>query len=235
MEVDRVVCVNIKEMPSTTGNAEGLNEADPHKTSDEIKQFIRYLSNGKYASYKAHELIVSDLKNIGYEIYQRCFEKVTEWTVLTIEYKNLRAVIKDFIRRNPNCIFDVTSLKKHLMADILACCIATRMKNVYSFDLKIAPDFENPESMLYHSLGKDDFSYTDLLDSEPVRQSLRLILAMTGATKIAISLTVILIVSLSILLFFSHKTPLLLLSIASSIASITSLILQFVSGKNMRE
>lgn len=232
MEVDRVVCVNIKEMLSTTDEAEALNEADPHKTSDEIKQFIRYLFNGKYASYKADELIVSDLEDSGYEVYRRCFEKVTDWTVLTIEYKNLRAAIKDFIRRNPNCIFDVTSLKKHLMADVLACCIAMRMKNVYSFDLKVSPDFEHPESMLYHSLGKDDFLYTNLLDSEPVRESLRLVLAMTGATKVAISLTVILIVSLSVLLFFSHKTPLLLLSIASSIASITSLVLQFVPSKN---
>ncbi len=229
MEVDRVVCVNIKEMPST------MNEADPHQISDEIKQFIRYLFNGKYASYKAHELILSDLEKSGYEVYQRCFEKVTEWTVLTIEYKNLRTAIKNFIRRNPGCIFDVTSLKKHLMADILACCIAMGMKNVYSFDLKIPLDFEHSESMLYHSLGKDDFLYTNLLDSEPVRESLKLVLAMTGATKIAISLTVILIVSLSVLLFFSNKTPLLLLSIASSTASITSLILQFVPGKNIRK
>ena len=234
MEVNRVVCVNIKEMLSTT-DEEGLNEVDPHEISAEIKQFMRYLYNGKYASHRANELILSDLEYSGYEVYQQCFEKVTDWTVLTIEYKNLRAVINDFIRRNHNCIFDVTSLKKHLMVDILACCIAMRLNNVYSFDLKIPPDFEHPEIMLYHSLGKDEFSYTNLLASKPVRESLRLVLAMTGATKIAISLTVILIVSLSVLLFFSHRTPLLLLSIASSIASITSLIFQFVPSKNIRE
>ncbi|WP_414548917.1 hypothetical protein [Anabaena sp. CCY 0017] len=108
------------------------------------------------------------------EIYKRINERLLDRQLIPITYSNLKNSLEQSIKKqggSRNCVIDITSASKVPSIDVFTVCLALGIKSIYTFELIIKYDSKNPDKFLYHAMCENDYSYTCLSNTEPVRAS----------------------------------------------------------------
>jgi hypothetical protein len=120
---------------------------------------------------------IESLKNKA-KIYEQINERLLDRQLIPIEYSDLKSRLSQITKRQGslrNCIVDLTGATKVPNIDVFSVCLALGIKSIYTFELAKKPDYKdpsyNPDNFLYHALSKNDYSYTCLSNTEPVRAS----------------------------------------------------------------
>lgn len=116
-----------------------------------------------------------------------------KWDFERIKYLDLRNYISLLKKKKTaNIILDVTSVSKGYIGDILACCLLENIDQVYSFELLIKPNYENPWKMLIHDLEEaKQYRYLNIVETPIFRASSKDILIRTTPLLISIIGTVL--------------------------------------------
>lgn len=177
MDVDSVKLIHIKDTKT------GLTDKQASSVYNNIWTQVEALSEGYYVDYSSYATagsqgeIVSrrelNQKN-NLDIYRRIHERLTEHSLVRLDYSNLKDDISQLIKKvggNKSCLLDITAATKSPSIDIFSICLALGVKLVYTFELADRPDSKNLESSLYHSLKIDKYSYTCISETLAVRSS----------------------------------------------------------------
>lgn len=120
---------------------------------------------------------IESLKNKA-KIYEQINERLLDRQLIPIEYSDLKIRLSQITKRQGslrNCIVDLTGATKVPSIDVFSVCLALGVKSIYTFELAKKPDYKdpsyNPDNFLYDALSKNDYSYTCLSNTEPVRAS----------------------------------------------------------------
>lgn len=120
---------------------------------------------------------IESLKNQA-KIYEQINERLLDRQLIPIEYSDLKSRLSQITKRQGNlrnCIIDLTGATKVPSIDVFSVCLALGVKSIYTFELAKKPDSKlpsyNPDNFLYDALSKNDYSYTCLSNTEPVRAS----------------------------------------------------------------
>lgn len=108
------------------------------------------------------------------EIYKRINERLLDRQLVPIGYSKLKQSLGQLIKKHGgprNCIVDLTGASKAPSIDVFSVCLALGIRSVYTFELVTRPNPNDPDSSLYHSLSKEEYSYTCLSKTEPVEAS----------------------------------------------------------------
>ncbi len=153
MKIESVVLIYVKGTPT------GLNDADAIALSNKIWNRIEQISQ------KA-------------SIYKQINDRLIDRQLLAVDYKDLKIRLRQIVKRTKNvrdCIVDITGASKVPSIDVFSVCLAIGIKSVYTFELIKRIKFNHPnfdsDSVLYHQLNEQDYSYTCLTNTEPVKSS----------------------------------------------------------------
>ena len=112
--------------------------------------------------------------------YQQCLSDNIEWDIKRFNYIEMRKSLAELKNKDKHSIFDVTPVSKLYMGDIFACCMLENIQELYTFNLKIEPNFSEPYKMLIHHLEKDqEYDYVNLVETPVFRGSTKSILIRT--------------------------------------------------------
>ncbi|MBD2164672.1 hypothetical protein H6G04_09685 [Calothrix membranacea FACHB-236] len=81
--------------------------------------------------------------------YSFCLSDNIDWDVKRIS--KLRKYISS-LRKNKEAIIDVTAVSKVYIGDIFACCLLENIERLYTFELLVKPNFDQPWETLIHNL-----------------------------------------------------------------------------------
>lgn len=148
---------------------------------------------------------LEELSRGGAEIYQRIQARLLDRRLLPLDYSSLRSGLSRELNKcggANKCMVDVTGAAKGPAIDVFSVCLALGVRSIYTFELKNKPDPANPEKSLYHFLGPNDYSYTRLTETEPVKSSRAVLLRkfpmlwyVVGIALAAMIITLIILVS----------------------------------------
>ncbi|MFO1429226.1 MAG: hypothetical protein U1F76_03670 [Candidatus Competibacteraceae bacterium] len=130
-----------------------------------ISEQLRRLSVGEYIKkwVDSNNRDVISLQNkFNLEVYKRSLEIMNRsGTVgIVIPLSNLDKMLRGYVSKG-NCIIDVSALKKNLLIDAVATLLSIEFSEVYSFELKKRPSYD--ETDLYHNLRvNDDYIFRNL-------------------------------------------------------------------------
>jgi len=196
---------------------------------------LQALEDRKYILFgkKPDENEYINLENIeGSSVYSKCLKVIEKsgTTGIAISLSTLATALKNYISKG-NCIFDVTALKKNLLVDVVTTLISYSFSEVYSFELKKRPSFDQND--LYHNLRYGEFFiYRNLAISEPVKSSMRRMSKWALRSKaIMIFTAIIAIIFIPVSLFWKQSPILTIFNASAIIASITSYLFLLVKDK----
>lgn len=139
-----------------------------------------------------------------------------------------------------NCIVDLTGATKVPSIDVFSVCLALGIRSIYTFELAKKPNYGdpnyNPNDFLYDALNKNDYSYTCVSDTEPVRASQASLLRKTSLLWYigAFSLCVM-VASLYLLLTFgSENIAIQGLNVAAAVVGLVSPIFALAEQRKVR-
>ncbi len=191
--VNRIVLVQIKRADGEKISANILRQ--------NIIELIRNLSSGHYRYYTGSkegtiidlsgEYNPQQLAEINTK-YQQCLSDKIEWEIKRFNYSEMRKCMAELNKQDKHSIFDITPVSKLYIGDIFACCMLEDIQKLYTFNLKIEPNFSQPWKMLFHHLEKDkDYDYVNLVETPVFRESTKSILIRTFPLIISIVGTLI--------------------------------------------
>ena len=209
----------------------------------QVQSLLDDLSKGFYRFFAGHKdgnkmINLQDMYpgrlNLIKATYKQCLDMKVEWGYRDINYWDLREELARISKEEPGSIFDVTSIRKSHLGDILTCCIIEGIHSLYTFDLKIQPNFDEPWTMLFHELRTDNlekshYRYTNIVDTSIFKACSNSILVRTPPIKISLLVAaVLLLVVLGVYFHFGEVNWFVQLAyIISAIASLLSLYLTF--------
>ncbi|HEY9803768.1 MAG TPA: hypothetical protein V6D25_25725 [Leptolyngbyaceae cyanobacterium] len=119
-----------------------------------------------------------------------------QWDIERIKYLDLRKYISLIKKKNADhIIIDVTSVSKTYIGDIVACCLLENFDKLYSFELLIKPNYDEPWTILFHNLEEgNQYKYVNLLETPIFQASCQDILIRTTPLLISIIGTVLFVV-----------------------------------------
>ncbi|HEY9812418.1 MAG TPA: hypothetical protein V6D31_02605 [Candidatus Sericytochromatia bacterium] len=191
--VSRIVFVQIKRSD--------IEKVSTNILRQNVIDLIRNLSSGKYKYYTGiNEGTIVDLSSqySSQELaeiqakYQQCLSDNLEWEIKRFSYTEMRKYIVELNKEDKCSLFDVTPVSKLYIGDIFACCLIENIQELYTFNLKIEPNFSEPWKTLVHHLEKDkDYEYVNLVETPIFRGSTKSILIRTVPLLISIIGTLI--------------------------------------------
>ena len=200
-----------------------------------INHQLEALHNKKYLDFRKESGNPKslELNNVdGISIYAKCLEVINKsgTTGIVIPYSKLDTKLREYIKKG-NCTFDLSALKKNLLVDIVAIVISYSFSDVYTFELRKKPTFDQND--LYHNLRYDEsFIFRNLADSHLVRNSLRRISRWSVKTRTILILTVIIsLVFISLSIFWKNSPLLTIFNNLAIIASLGSYLYLFIKDK----
>ncbi|GAA0970836.1 hypothetical protein GCM10009555_020460 [Acrocarpospora macrocephala] len=109
-------------------------------------------------------------------VYEKCLDKLDSISTSNevIPWVELDEKLKIFSTTGSS-IFDVTSLKKNLLVDVVSLLLSRGCIRVYNFELLKSPNYD--ESDLIHALDESEFTYRSLGDSRHVEIARKRMLA----------------------------------------------------------
>lgn len=127
--------------------------------------------------------------------YIPCLTDNIQWNIERVNYLELRKYISFLHKKfGKNIIFDVTSVTKVYIGDILACCLLENISNLCTFELLIKPDFSKPWKILIHDLEEGrQYRHLNLVETPIFKESVKAILVRTTPLLISIIGTSVLI------------------------------------------
>lgn len=155
------------------------------------------------------------------------------WSHSQIAYASLRDELRRITRTEPHSLFDVTSVSKSLLGDIIAVAIIENIASLYTMDLRTRLDFGEPWRMLLHEVaglpnGADRrYAYVNIVDTPIFRACANSILVRGPRLVIPIGAAVVLLaVALADYFLRGEVTRLIeVTSLLSAVAGLLSLIL----------
>lgn len=139
-----------------------------HSIYAQIVKLMEALANGTYPRKVDGEVQPHSIGQRAAERYNALLEKLlrVETRMVTVDWGDLDRELGKFLA-DDQAIFDVTTLKKNLLVDVVSLLISRDCLEFYSFDLGKAPQhFDDRE--LIHSLDPDSYSYRRISDSPHV-------------------------------------------------------------------
>lgn len=120
---------------------------------------------------------IENLKNRA-KIYEQINERLLDRQLIPIEYSDLKSRFNQITKKQGSlrdCIVDLTGATKVPSIDVFSVCLALGIRSIYTFELAKKPNYKdpdyNPDDFLYDALNKNDYSYTCVSNTEPVRTS----------------------------------------------------------------
>ena len=243
--VSKVVFVHIKGLEHTNSNGSTVKERgisaavlrnvqvllDSLALAGEYRYFIGKKSGErvKLQDYYSTEQLAT-IQNT----YKQFLDKEANWSHRDIEYLDLRKELANIYRKERGSIFDVTAINKRYLGDILAAGIIEGLKEIYTFDLKITPNFDEPWKMLFHEFltekqKGDCYQYVNIVNTPIFRESASSILVRTLPLKISLVIAPILIIILIAINFYYGSTnwAIQTLAIMSTVAGLLSVYYNF--------
>ncbi|WP_434384371.1 hypothetical protein [Melittangium boletus] len=151
---------------------------------------LNSLAGGRYLHYTADEnssqIIQLDIASC--EVYREVARRleVGGFASRTVPYTGLYDALKSMSA--DDAIFDVTSLKKTHLVDVVTILLALHCHRVFSFELIKKPTFSATD--LYHSLRSDEFFYRGLSNSSQVKAALRQLTKWTTTARALVGFSV---------------------------------------------
>jgi hypothetical protein len=233
--VERVVFIHVRGTP---GAADEIDLSAVALRNVQIQMDL--LANGQYRYfdgessgktvnlgdvYGPQEL--SELK----DLYLRCLQQNVNWSHRQIAYSALRYELSRMKSEAPNSLFDVTSVSKSLLGDIIAAAILEDIDAFYTFDLRIKPNFDEPWRMLIHeargasALQDRRYAYVNMVDTPVFRSCANSILVRGPRLILPLGAAVVLLaMAVAHYLIRGEVTTFIqITSIASGVASLLSL------------
>lgn len=172
--------------------------------SANVYDLIKNLSLGYYKYYTGNQkdtLVALDADYSSSELarlkaqYIPCLTDNIKWNIERINYLELRKYISSLHKRfGKNIIFDVTSVTKVYIGDILACCLLENVSELRTLELLIIPDFSKPWKILIHHLEESrQYRHLNLVETAIFKESAKAILIRTTPLLISIIGTAIFI------------------------------------------
>jgi hypothetical protein len=173
---------------------------------------------------------LADASDSKSEIYDQCLDRLDSIPVTTqvIPWSDLAEKLDEFSATA--AVFDVTTLKKNLLVDVVALLLSRGRAGVYSFELMKVPTYG--EADLIHALSSAEFTYRSLGDSRHMQLAQKRMLAnlLTIRTVLTISAAIGAFV-LVVQIFFAStwlQTIVTVAGTATSIAGFLFLLLRTV-------
>ncbi|MBD2501269.1 hypothetical protein [Anabaena azotica] len=170
-----------------------------------VYDLIKNLARGEYKYYTGNlkdtvvnldnYYSINDIAKLKAQ-YVHLLTDDIQWDIDRIKYLDLRKYISLIKKKNANnIIIDVTSVSKSYIGDIIACCLIENFDKLYSFELLIKPNYDEPWTILFHDLeeGKQ-YRYLNLLETPIFQASCQDILIRTTPLLISIIGTVLFVI-----------------------------------------
>lgn len=198
-----------------------------------VSRQLTALSEGKYfRTWTNTDLTSISLHGSDWKIYSRCLDTLNRsgTTGRVIPLSKLDDSLRE-IAASGKRLIDVSALKKNLLVDVVATLLSIGFQDVYSFELRKAPTFD--EDDLYHNLKHgDDFLFRNLATSESVKRSLKRIGRWNSRVNVIVLVTVLLALVASPVSYFLKDSPsLMVLNTIASILGISSFLLFFIRNR----
>jgi hypothetical protein len=164
------------------------------------------------------------------EAYRDCRRKLDRIRVerLTISWNDLDAELGRFLEAGA-VIFDVTTLKKNLLVDVVALLLSRGRTEIFSFEQVTSGQPRYDERGLIHALSPNGFVYRSVAESKHVEKARARFVAkaITFRTALVVTALVSLVVILVQVFFDNTALESIILGIAS-VAAIASWLYTFV-------
>lgn len=182
-----------------------INQVQLNLLRTNIYDLIKHLARGEYKYYTGNlkdrivnldnYYSINELAKLTAQYVHLLTDNI-QWEIEKVKYLDLRKYISLIKKKNAdNIIIDVTSVSKSYIGDIVACCLLENFDKLYSFQLLIKPNYDEPWTILFHELeeGKQ-YKYLNLLETPIFQASCQDILIRTTPLLISIIGTVLFII-----------------------------------------
>lgn len=133
----------------------------------DVRTLVQSLCEGKYPTTSGDTLVEQRVA----ECYQDMMRQLNAVTVESTTWARDELPEQLRISVSRRAIFDVTALRKDLLADVITLLISLGHPAAFTFELRSAPHFDSRD--LYYVIATSDFSYSNLLAGKNVQRALR--------------------------------------------------------------
>lgn len=158
----------------------------------------------RYCGSASEEETVATDNGSWTAVYKECLDKLEAipTTRVVIPWSDLDKELGHFIARG-NAMFDVTTLKKNLLVDVVALLLSRGCVQVYSFELLTTPKYDKRD--LIHALGPNGYRYRSLAESHHVETAKNRMVARSSTfRKLLIVTAVVALIVLVVQIFFDN-------------------------------
>ena len=155
--------------------------------------------------------------------YRECRDKLDRIPVqrLSIPWDDLDSELLRFLANSP-VMFDVTTLKKNLLVDVVALLLSRGWTNIYSFELITSGQPRYDDKGLIHALGPIGFRYRSLAESKHIQKARSRIVARSVTFRTLFIVTGIVAFTVFMIELFFANT--ILASSILALATIASIV-----------
>lgn len=228
---------NVKKVVFVEIIKQNGQQVKAEKILKNVYDFARHLTEGYYLKHKPQKSISliefynsSELERIK-SLYKKCLMDKITWDKLEIYETDLYTFIISLSKAKEDLIIDLTCVSKPYLADVFSCCLLNKIDRVFTFDLIIEPNFNEPWKMLFHELEEGtDFLYINLTKTSNINQVSKLISFRTFPRILVIILTGILVVIVLLLNFWlgNQSIVIQILNLIATVFTILSYLLLFI-------
>lgn len=239
MNVERVVFLHVVGLGRS---GEMLPNASRASRSAQIQKLVHTLfdalCSGDYLAISPEDRQRERLSEDGAAcdqaagVYRDCFARIRRWDNEDIGYLALPERMGELASANPNSLFDITSVSKDVLGDLVAVCLTKNISNLHALALRVQPRFKMPAEMLFHALvakPEPGYEYINILETAVFTGCARSIFVRRMPLSLAIVFVLGLHLVVSVVLFFEGASSPFLqwISALSSAASLSSLVFVF--------
>jgi hypothetical protein len=164
------------------------------------------------------------------EAYRECRQRLDRIRVerITISWSDLDAELGRFLEADA-VIFDVTTLKKNLLVDVVALLLSRGRTEIFSFEQVTSGQPRYDNRGLIHALSPNGFVYRSVAESKHVEKARARFVAKAITFRAALVLTFIVgLVVITIQVFFANTTLESIILAIATVAAIASWLYTFV-------
>lgn len=216
--LQRVTFINIQDPADRPTESAG---AVLHR----VRALVQSLSNGKYPTPKGDNPVDRRVA----ECYQDMMRQLNSVTLGASTWERDALPDKLRIAVARGTLFDVTALRKDLLADVITLLISLGHPAAFTFELKSQLPFD--ERSLYYVIATSDFSYSNLLAGENVARAVkRVAIGRRSRRNLLITSAAILPVVVTVNLLWSESLLAGSLNWIAGAASIVSWLAYFIGN-----
>jgi hypothetical protein len=240
LTIDHVVFVHVSAVHGEAAADEKDMSAAVYRN---VTILLSHLASGQYRHFGgdrdgslvdlAQQYSTEDLAALK-QLYRTCQDRKVKWSHRQVPYSSLRQELARSRRAEPQSLYDVTAVSKSLLGDVVALSILEGIRDLYTFDLRTPPTFDEPWRMLWHDLAAvgsmpAKYSYVNIVDTPVFREASGSILVRTPSLVISLGAAVVLLgVAVGVYYVRGMVNPFIqVTSIASAVSSLLALFLNF--------